>query len=290
MTETTLETVRQTPFPFQLFAATEAVANSRTGSITRKNYELCTVEYVSAGAGGLEINGHSYHPVRDSVYVLSQYSTHTYWPDRNDPWQKLFFVISGDMMHYLLKAYRLEEVYYIPNCPGLKKHFEAMFTVNHNSPDSNQQAALIFHQFVEEAARIVYGMHTKLPPEVEQLKGALDEALEGGFNLEEYAGKQGFSEAHLIRSFRHAFNTTPYEYLMNKKIEMAKRLLLYSKLSVKEIAAQLSFSDQYYFSNYFKRKTGTSPRSFRNQFPAKVQLPPLEEKPRQETYRPCPEF
>ena len=77
---------------------------------------------------------------------------------------------------------------------------------------------------------------------------------------------------------------------MNKKIEMAKRLLLYSKLSVKEIAAQLSFSDQYYFSNYFKRKTGTSPRSFRNQFPAKVQLPPLEEKPRQETYRPCPEF
>ena len=82
MTETTLETVRQAPFPFQLFAATEAVANSRTGSITRKNYELCTVEYVSAGAGGLEINGHSYHPVRDSVYVLSQYSTHTYWPER----------------------------------------------------------------------------------------------------------------------------------------------------------------------------------------------------------------
>ena len=148
------------------------------------------------------------------------------------------------MMHYLLRAYRLEDVYYIENCPELKKYFEAMFAVNHNSPDANQQAALIFHQFVEEAARLVYGLRTEQPAEVEALKQALDESLEHDFSLEEYARIQGFSEAHLIRTFRHAFSFTPYEYLMNKKMEFAKRLLLYSKLSVKEIAAQLSFSDQ----------------------------------------------
>ena len=289
MTETNQNPSHETVFPFQFFAATTAAANSRTGSITRTNYQQCTVEYVSSGAGGLEINGQSYRPGKDSVYVLSQYSTHTYWPDRADPWQKLFFVISGDMMHYLLRAYGLEEVYYIPNCPGLKKHFESMLAVNHNSPDANRQAALIFHQFVEEAARIVHGMTTELPPEVEALKNALDESLENGFNLEHYAGKKGFSEAHLIRSFRHAFQTTPYEYLMNKKVETAKRLLLYSRLSVKEIAARLSFSDQYYFSNYFKRKTGAAPRTYRNQFPAQARPPAPEEK-KPEPYRTCPEF
>ena len=276
-------------FPFQFFAATTASANSRTGSITRKDYELCTVEYVLSGAGGLEINGHSFRPEKDSVYVLARHSTHTYWPDRADPWQKLFFVISGDMMHYLFRAYAMEEVYYIPNCPGLKRHFEAMLALNQNAPDTNSRAALIFHQFVEEAARIVYGMSAELPPEVEQLKNALDESLESGFKLESCAAKLGFSEAHLIRSFSQAFQTTPYEYLMNRKIETAKRLLLYSRLSIKEIAARLSFSDQYYFSNYFKRKTGASPRCYRTQFPMQTR-PPMPEEKKPEPYRPCPEF
>ncbi len=276
-------------FPFQFFAATTASANSRTGSITRKDYELCTVEYVLSGAGGLEINGHSFRPEKDSVYVLARHSTHTYWPDRADPWQKLFFVISGDMMHYLFRAYAMEEVYYIPNCPGLKRHFEAMLALNQNAPDTNSRAALIFHQFIEEAARIVYGMSAELPPEVEQLKNALDESLESGFNLESCAAELGFSEAHLIRSFRRAFHTTPYEYLMNRKIETAKRLLLYSRLSVKEIAAQLSFSDQYYFSNYFKRKTGSAPRAYRGRFPH-PNPPPADTGKKAEPYRPCPEF
>ena len=76
---------------------------------------------------------------------------------------------------------------------------------------------------------------------------------------------------------------------MNKKVETAKRLLLYSRLSVKEIAARLSFSDQYYFSNYFKRKTGAAPRTYRNQFPAQARPPAPEEK-KPEPYRTCPEF
>jgi len=37
-------------------------------------------------------------------------------------------------------------------------------------------------------------------------------------------------------------------------------------LSVKEIAARLGFSDQYYFSNYYKRKKGLSPRLYRAKF------------------------
>ena len=290
MTESSSKPLRSRPFPFQFFAATTASANSRTSSITRTDYDLCTVEYVLSGAGGLEINGRSFRPEKDSVYILSRHSTHTYWPDRSDPWQKLFFVISGDMLDYLLRAYELEDVYYIPDCPGLKRHFEAMLALTHNNPDTNSRAALIFHQFVEEAARSVYGMNAELPPEVERLKAALDESLETGFNLESYAAEQGFSEAHLIRSFRHAFQTTPYEYLMNRKIETAKRLLLYSRLSVKEIAARLSFSDQYYFSNYFKRKTGSAPRSYRNRFP-QPNLPHLpDEEKKAEPYRPCPEF
>ena len=95
------------------------------------------------------------------------------------------------------------------------------------------------------------------------LKQVLDDAVEGIFRLEEFSAEQGMSQAHLIRLFKSHFQLTPYEYLMKRKMERACSLLQYSSLSIKEIAARLNFSDQYYFSNYFRRRCGVSPREYR---------------------------
>lgn len=251
-------------FPFILYTSTETATNARTPVISRTDYQVCTVEYVRTGAGFLEINGHSFSVMQDGLYFLTPGSTHSYWPDRENPWYKLFFVVGGPMMEELLKAYNLDQVYYIPACPSLRKYFEEMSTVNNNTVTSNQQASLIFHQFVQDAAHIVYGIKETIPAELEKLKLALDDAIETNFRLEEFTDTLRLSEAHLIRMFRNYFGVTPYEYLMNRKMECARRLLQYSTLSVKEIAAKLNFSDQYYFSNYFKRRNGSSPKEFRS--------------------------
>lgn len=44
----------------------------------------------------------------------------------------------------------------------------------------------------------------------------------------------------------------------------AKRLLTYEKLSVKEVAAELGFNAPFYFSNFFKKHTGISPKGYRD--------------------------
>ena len=46
----------------------------------------------------------------------------------------------------------------------------------------------------------------------------------------------------------------------------AKRLLKYENLSVKEVAYQLGFDDPFYFSNFFKKQTKLSPKSYKEQF------------------------
>ena len=266
MTEKTEAPMIDETFPFQLIAATHAHADSRTPVIERNDYEACTIEYVVRGAGVLKINGKSFSPGKDSIYILSKWSNHSYAPNRENPWHKYFFVIDGDLMVSLLKAYRLDDIYYFPDCPQLKHYFEEMMALNPNSETVNQQGALLFHQFVSELASVTYGMPSVLPPEVEKLKETLDSSMSSGFNLVEYAQKSDYSEAHLIRIFRSAFGITPYDYLMSKKMELAKRLLLYSSFSIKEIAAHLAFSDQYYFSNFFKMKTGLSPRNYKMKY------------------------
>lgn len=48
----------------------------------------------------------------------------------------------------------------------------------------------------------------------------------------------------------------------------AKRLFLYEKLSVKEVAYQLGFSDPFYFSNFFKKQTKESPKLYKERIPS----------------------
>ena len=249
--------------PFILYMARDISSNRETPIITRYDYKFCTVEYVLSGGGTLQIGGQEFHIKKDSVYFLPQGSDHTYWPDPNKPWKKCYFVIGGTLMSTLLKAYGLENVYHIPDCPELKKYFDVMKALYRTTMESNQDGAVIFHQFAAHAAKVYSGLRSQIPREIEKLKQCLDASIQKKFVLEQYAEKRHLSGSHLIRSFCRHYKMTPYDYLMEQKMKSARSLLLYSSMSIKEIAEHLAFSDQYYFSNYFKRKHGMSPKEFR---------------------------
>jgi AraC family transcriptional activator of pobA len=59
---------------------------------------------------------------------------------------------------------------------------------------------------------------------------------------------------------------TAKELIDRRIISEAKRFLQFSDLSIKEIASELNFADQYQFSKFFKKHTALSPVSFRLQF------------------------
>ena len=54
------------------------------------------------------------------------------------------------------------------------------------------------------------------------------------------------------------------KYINEVKIAEAKRMLAKTQVPIKEIAARLYYSDQFYFSQQFKRITGYSPSEYRD--------------------------
>jgi AraC-like DNA-binding protein len=82
--------------------------------------------------------------------------------------------------------------------------------------------------------------------------------------LDAIAEKIGFDKSYLIRVFKQKYNITPIKYLLKLKIDAACYLLRHSQLNIKEIAYQLKFYDEYYFSRKFKEIKECSPRMFRN--------------------------
>jgi AraC-like DNA-binding protein len=161
----------------------------------------------------------------------------------------------------------MDKIYAVHNCPGLRKYFDEMMLAKNNPGGLDRRASVIFHRFLEDCHTVVYGAPDQyIPPDVTELKKILDSSVQEKVCLRDICKDIHQPEAVMIRRFREYFGATPYDYLMDRRIEEAKLLLRHTALSVKEIAARLKFSDQYYFSNYFKRKTGVSPKNHKNDF------------------------
>jgi AraC-like DNA-binding protein len=69
--------------------------------------------------------------------------------------------------------------------------------------------------------------------------------------------------AYLCRLFRRYDHQTPYQYLMRLKMNLAAERLRDPGSLVKQVAAELGFSDPFHFSRAFKSVFGLSPEAFR---------------------------
>lgn len=71
----------------------------------------------------------------------------------------------------------------------------------------------------------------------------------------------GLSVNHFIRTFKKRMNRTPMEYIQNLRMTKAKELL-FSTLKIKDIANQLGYHDEHYFSRVFKKAEGVAPTMY----------------------------
>ncbi|MCC1484930.1 helix-turn-helix domain-containing protein [Winogradskyella immobilis] len=71
------------------------------------------------------------------------------------------------------------------------------------------------------------------------------------------------SENHLLRSFNQIFGMSPFQYISQKRIKEAKRQILESNKSIKNIALDVGYSSPSNFSSYFKTIVGKSPSAMR---------------------------
>lgn len=81
--------------------------------------------------------------------------------------------------------------------------------------------------------------------------------------LADVAREVGLSPFTMVRQFRAATGKTPHSYLLEIRMERAKRLLTHTNAPVESIAKGVGFADLAYFSRFFKQRTGHSPSAFR---------------------------
>ncbi|MFQ4141364.1 AraC family transcriptional regulator [Chlorogloeopsis sp. ULAP02] len=101
----------------------------------------------------------------------------------------------------------------------------------------------------------------KLRQALEYINTHLNEDIK----LADLAGVVAMSQFYFVRLFKHSMGVTPYHYVIQQRVEMAKQLLKQGKVTITDIALQCGFANQSHFTKHFRQLTGVTPKAYQKQ-------------------------
>ena len=81
-------------------------------------------------------------------------------------------------------------------------------------------------------------------------------------SLQELANTIGLSLSKLKEGFKHIYGESVFNFLLDYKLEYARKMLLSKKYNVSEISLQVGYSTPSHFISAFKKKYGTTPKQY----------------------------
>jgi AraC-like DNA-binding protein len=91
----------------------------------------------------------------------------------------------------------------------------------------------------------------------------IDHCYDHPLSLDQISSKACFSRYHFLRLFRQAFNKTPHQYLIERRIEKAKELLGSEDIRVTDVCFEVGFQSLGSFSSLFHKYVGHAPITYR---------------------------
>ena len=239
--------------------------------ISRDNYDrhfyrqIYILEYVISGEGYIECDHEVYKVKEGDFYMLSTHSFHRYYGDPDNPYCKIWINVGGRIMADMMQLYNLQSGVVIKqmNC---RKTFEQIYEECSHIKEENK--AEIYRKVFKLIVRILDQLTSDsvcdmLAPSSYKIRDFIDSNIQSDICLDDIARKFFFSKSYIISCFKSEFGISPKQYILQKKIETAKNMLLETDMSVKTIAEMLHFADSHHFSNTFKKQTGTAPVEYR---------------------------
>jgi AraC family transcriptional regulator len=103
------------------------------------------------------------------------------------------------------------------------------------------------------------------PWKIRRLKAYIEENLAQPIRVTDLSEIAGLSATHFSRAFRRSLGEAPHVYLILRRLERARHMMLVSDMALSELAIACGFSDQAHFCKLFRRYTGKTPGAWRRE-------------------------
>ena len=260
--------------PYSITLWTQIYKNYKQNGITSWSVEIdeyasLMVRMVISGSMKLIVNGKSRILRPGDILVLNVGSSCILSNDEKNHVHTIQLSITGALSKFLPEHLMLKGVN-VFNVAG--SDFDSisllMNKIGNIIATKNEAEAYLNTQYTVELLLVLAELNRKNSP------GELPEILTRAINimksdfsvepsLDELVSYLKVSKATLLRLFTRHFGSTPISYWQKLKMHSARQLLVTTDISIKELAVQYGFKNQFYFSTVFRRYYGTSPREYR---------------------------
>jgi AraC family transcriptional regulator, arabinose operon regulatory protein len=230
-------------------------------TFVRRSHEYTSIEYVESGYATLSVNGETLQLGAGDSFILPQGVEHRIVCDTIKPWRILFLDCFGTLPGQLLTAFGLDKTLIYPGVT-IAQPLRNLLNFVGDDIDLHIRAG----QAIQEIFGILHESRRR-PPDwpkiVVKAKSFIDANLESSFRLADVARYVGCSEAHLSRTFRQYVGSPPGDYLIARRMDLAKALLDTTDETMKTISERLGYHDSFSFSHAFKAVVGIAPTKWR---------------------------
>ncbi len=225
-------------------------------------HDAWTLLIVDDGAVRYDLDRHEHGTPNGTVTLLPPHVPHNGSPVTEDGFRKRVLYLDADALDTGLIGAAVDSPDL--NDPLLRRRIGQVHTALARPGDEFEAESrlMLVRERLRSHLRPCHDGHGNRPPTDRPLAGRLrellDERVAQGVTLDEAAALVHAHPAHLVRAFSAAFGIAPHQYLMSRRVDRARRMLL-DGLPPGQVAAATGFYDQAHLTRHFKRLVGVPP-------------------------------
>ena len=241
---------------------------SRAGSPDTVSYDLFVLEYVTAGKGYIEAMGTKTEVKAGDFYMVNCKIPHCYYSDEKDPFSKKWINVRGsflESMEPLLLQGKPYAVLPLGDHAGQVMD-EIHKKIRRTTPaDSEEMTSYIMKRILDLFLLVDRYRREEMErlSRQEQIVRYVEQNICLDLHVGDLCEHFYISPSTLYRYFMASFGVSPKDFIMQKKIEAAKRMIAANESTFRSIASVLHFCDSHHFFRCFRQYTGMSPSEYR---------------------------
>lgn len=226
------------------------------------------IHHIIEGKGYYTVGNKTYTINKGDTFIIYPYTEVTYWADRENPWEYYWVGFDGSDAEILLKNTEFSKSNPIMSFDFGNNLKKALYNIYKSKGNSYDKSALMTGYLYIALSIIIEKSDKKERIDYSSVyaKRATDFISHNygtEINVTDVADSIGISRSQLFRIFKHNFNISPSEYILNYRIMQACNLLRNTDLSIIAIANSVGFNDNLYFSKAFSKAKKISPTQYR---------------------------
>lgn len=231
--------------------------------------------YTISGCGQLIHEGIGYELNSGNVVAFDCRKPHFYHTQSNDPWEFIFCHLNGTaagLYDKLLNDHNLTIpiVHEKPEILDGLEYIQQLIITNDSRKDL-KICQILLTLYTQLISLKHISSDTKknqhYTSEITQVIQYIQLNYNKKLSIDDLASIMALSQYHFIRIFKRHTGLSPYEYLINYRINQSKSLLRESEDSVARISESIGFGDTNNYIRCFKKLTGTTPGTYRKHLP-----------------------